>query len=819
MTDECNNTHPLQRYNIQNCRNLNTSSKKSYFRHSDKKESSGNKKQKPSKIRRRILRYGAILLITGIVLFSLFFLAVFFGLTGHVPTSAQLNKINNPQASEVFTEDGKLLGRYYIENRSNVTIDEISKNVIDALIATEDARFYEHRGIDEVALVRVLVKTILLMDKSSGGGSTLSQQIAKNLFPRNDVGILSLPVNKLREAIIAYRLERIHSKEEILTLYLNTVPFGENIFGIEVAAERFFSKKPADLTVDEAAVLIGMLKANNSYNPRMYPERSQQRRNVVISQMVANGYLTKEQGEFYSEKPLEISYRRISFNEGPAPYFLEMLKPELLRWCSNNTKENGKPWNLYTDGLRIVTTINASMQQYANQAVLEHMKVLQAEFDNHWADAEPWRSNGNILQRAIQRSDRYKKMTAAGKTKQEIDEAFHKKITTSLFTWDGLKEVETTPLDSIKHYLKLLNAGFLAMDPVSGDIKAWVGGIDFRFFKYDRVLSQRQVGSTIKPFIFLAALENELSPFEYYPAQQTVYEEFDNYAPSNFNGIHEGFYTMEGGLAQSVNTVTVDILMKTGIRNAIETLKEVGMGADLPAVPSIALGVNSESLRNLLYTYATLINNGIRVEPYYLKSISDSQNQLKEEFERPPFQKTRLNEINCQIITHMLETAIINGTGARIRSTYNIRGDFAGKTGTTQNYADGWFVGLTPKLVTGSWVGGEEPGIRFRSSSLGQGSHTALPIVGRFFRSLYNDPDFKNHQIARFPDLNDELLANLELPPYREMLELERNEFFFERWFAGKSKEEKLKEIQSPELVKEKKNVWQSVKGIFRKKK
>jgi penicillin-binding protein 1A len=798
---------------------LDTPSKNSYITPSGKKQSSGRKKTKVKKPKRRILRYGAILVIVGIVLFTILFLAVFFGMTGHVPTSTQLKNIKNPQASEVFSEDGKLLGRFYIENRSNVTIDEISKNVIDALIATEDARFYEHRGIDEVALGRVLVKTILLMDKSSGGGSTLSQQIAKNLFPRNDVGLLSLPVNKLREAIIAYRLERIYSKEEILTLYLNTVPFGENIYGIEVASERFFSKKPSDLTVDEAAVLVGMLKANNSYNPRMYPERSQQRRNVVISQMVANGYLTEEQGKLYSKKPLEISYRRISFNEGPAPYFLEMLKPELLQWCANNTKENGEPWNLYTDGLRIETTINSSMQQYANQAVLEHMKVLQEEFDKHWADAEPWRANGNILQRAIQRSTRYKTMTAAGKTQQEIDEAFNKKITASLFTWDGLKEVETTPLDSIKHYLKLLNAGFLAMDPVSGDIKAWVGGIDFRFFKYDRVLSKRQVGSTIKPFIYLAALENELSPFEYYPAQQAVYEDFDNYAPSNFNGIHEGYYTMEGGLAQSVNTVTVDILMKTGILNAIETIKELGMNSDLPAVPSIALGVNSESLRNLLYTYATLINNGTRVEPYYLKSIADSHNQLLEEFDRPDFQQTRLNVINCQIVTHMLEKAILNGTGARIRSTYNIRGDFAGKTGTTQNYADGWFVGLTPQLVTGSWVGGEEPAIRFRSSSLGQGSHTALPIVGKFFKSLYNDPDFKNLQIAKFPDLDEELLADLELPPYREMLELERNDFFFERFFAGKSKEEKLKEAQYPERIEQKKNAWQSVKGIFRKKK
>ena len=268
---------------------------------------------------------------------------VFFGFTGHIPNTAQLREINNPQASEVYSEDGKLLGRYYIENRSNVAFDEISPNVIQALIATEDSRFYEHRGIDEIALLRVMVKTILLRDRSAGGGSTLSQQIAKNLFPRNDLGIFSMPVNKLREAIIAYRLERIYTKEEILTLYLNTVPFGENIFGIEVAAERYFSKKPRDLTVDEAAVLVGLLKANNYFNPRLNPEKSKERRDVVITQMVGNGFLTEDEGRIYKEKPLELYYTRISFNEGPAPYFMEMLKPELLKWCEENPKENGEP--------------------------------------------------------------------------------------------------------------------------------------------------------------------------------------------------------------------------------------------------------------------------------------------------------------------------------------------------------------------------------------------------------------------------------------------------------------------------------------------
>lgn len=754
----------------------------------------------------------------GVALFLLLFFAVFFGYTGHVPTSAQLREIQNPTASEVFSEDGELLGRYYIENRSSVNFEEISGNVIDALIATEDARFYEHRGIDEIALMRVLFKTILLMDRSSGGGSTLSQQLAKNLFPRNDVGLLSMPVNKLREAIIAYRMERIYSKEEILTLYLNTVPFGENIFGIEVAAERFFSKLPSELTVDEAAVLVGMLKANNAYNPRLYPERSRQRRNVVISQMVNYGYITPEVGESYKEKPINLKYRRISFNEGPAPYFLEMLKPELLDWCARNTKENGEPWNLYTDGLKIVTTINSDFQKYANQAVTEHMKALQEDFEDHWGDADPWRGNNNILQRAVQRTTRYRKMEAAGKSAEEIEAAFNQKIKTTLFTWNGMKEVETTPLDSVKHYLRFLNSGFLALEPATGDVKAWVGGIDFRFFKYDHVLAKRQPGSVFKPFVFLAALENGQSPFQYYPARQTVYEDFDNYAPSNFDGNHDGFYTMEGALAQSVNTVAVNLLMETGINNVVNTVGELGLDDNLPEVPSLALGVHSENLKNLLTAYATIVNQGMKTEPYYLKSISSRDNQLLEEFLRPPGMKTRLNEINCQLITHMMEAAIQRGTGGRIRRVYNIGGDFAGKTGTTQNYADGWFVGYTPTLVTGTWVGGQEPGIRFRSSRLGQGANTALPIVGRFFRLLYDDPGYRDLQNIRFPELHDDLLADLDIPHYKEMLEIERHGFF-DRLFAGDTKEEKLQDLRrmDTDTVEEKKNVWQRFRGIFRK--
>ncbi|SHF07100.1 penicillin-binding protein 1A [Mariniphaga anaerophila] len=759
------------------------------------------------------------LIAAGILAFSVLFVVVFLGYTGHVPTSAQLIEIKNPQASEVISEDGKLLGRYYTENRSNVSFDEISPNVIHALIATEDARFYEHRGIDEIALMRVLVKTILLRDRSAGGGSTLSQQVAKNLFPRNDVGILSMPVNKLREAIIAYRLERIYTKEEILTLYLNTVPFGENIFGIEVASERYFSKNPKNLTVDEAAVLVGMLKANSAYNPRLNPERSEARRNVVISLMVTNGYLTEEEGQKFKEKPLRIKYTRISFNEGPAPYFVEMLKPELLDWCANNTKENGEHWNLYTDGLRIATTLNADYQYYARQSVTEHMKNLQGIFDKHWSNADPWRRNPSILKRAVQRTDRYKQMKKAGFSQEQIDKAFNDEITASLFTWNGIEQVKTTPLDSVKHYLRLLNTGFLALNPKNGDLKAWVGGIDFRFFKYDHVLSQRQVGSTFKPFVYLSALENGLSPFDYFPATQKVYEEYDNWSPANSGGHSDGYYSMEGALSRSINTVAVDVLMQTGIDNIVSTARELGLEADLPKVPSLALGVTSISLKDLLFAYATMLNGGTKVEPYYLCSISSADGKLLAEFERPATQKGQLNEVNCRIIMHMMETAINEGTGTKIRSSYRIHGDFAGKTGTTQNNSDGWFVGLTPNLVTGCWTGAEDPGVHFRTTTYGQGAFAALPIVGKFFNKLYNDPRYKKLQAARFPNLDQELLADLNIPRYKEILEIEKPDNLLDRIFTGKSKEEKLREIQQPESAETKKGLWQSLKGIFKKKK
>ncbi len=778
------------------------------------------KPKKGNPVLRKILLFFIKAAVLGAILFALLFIAVYLGFLGYVPSTAQLHEIKNPLASEVFSEEGKLLGRYYVENRSNVTYEEISPNVIHALIATEDSRFYEHRGIDEIALFRVLIKTILLQERSAGGGSTLSQQIAKNLFPRNDLWIFAMPVNKLREAIIAYRLEKIYTKEEILTLYLNTVPFGENIFGIEVAAERFFDKSPKDLTVDEAAVLVGMLKANNRYNPRLNPKLSLERRNIVISQMVKEDYLSREEGEVFKSKPLGVRYRRISYNEGPAPYFLELMKPGLLHWCLNNKKENGDSYNLYTDGLKISTTINYDYQNFAQEAVREQMKNLQNVFDGHWKNSEPWTNRPSILERAVRQSERYKKMAAGGKSEAEIQETFRKKIETTLFTWEGDKHVQTTPLDSVKHYLRMLNAGFVALEPATGELKAWVGGIDFRFYKYDHVNALRQAGSTFKPFVYLAALENNISPYDYFANERKVYPDYQNWSPRNSHDDYNGYYTMEGALAHSVNTIAVDVLMQTGIDRVIETAHELGIEQELPVFPSLALGAASLSLREMVIAYSTILNGGIRVQPYYLVSISDNKGKLLASFDKPAAYPTSIREENCRILIHMLESVVDSGTGAAIRSRFNIPGDFAGKTGTTQDQSDGWFIGMTPDLVTGCWVGGEVPGIHFRSITYGQGAYMALPVVGRFFSRLYQEPRYRNMRYAYFQEPSPEILAELHIPPYREMLERENIGDIIKGIFGRQDSrsQEDLKVKKETGQKKEKKKIWDVFKDIFGKK-
>jgi len=751
-----------------------------------------------------------------ILLLFLFFLVVYFGFLGKLPTSGQLEQIKKAQASEVFSADGKLLGKYYIENRSNVRFNEISPNVINALIATEDFRFYKHRGIDEIALLRVFVKTIIFRESGSGGGSTLSQQIAKNLYPRNDFGIFSMPVNKLRESIIAYRLEKIYTKEEILKLYLNTVPFGENTYGIDVASERFFHKKPIVLTVDEAAMLVGMLKANQSYNPRLHPHNSLERRNVVIKQMVKYNYLSKEEGKFYQSKPLSINYYNLSYDQGPAPYFVEMLRLQLNKWCREHKKKNGESYNLYTDGLRIQTTLNSSMQSYARNSVSVKMNSLQSVFESHWSGRDPWENNPSILERAVLRSERYQIMKAHGKSKDEIHNAFNQKREMEIFTWNGYQKVYITPMDSLKRYLRLLNAGFLAMDPQTGAIRAWVGGIDFRSFKYDHVQSPRQVGSTFKPIVYLSALQQGMSPFEYYSNERKVYSKYKNWSPRNSHDDYAGYYSMQGALAKSLNTIAVDILVSSGIQNTIHMAHDLGVNQELHAFPSLALGTASISLEEMVSTYSSILNGGIYHEPYYLVSIKDNNGKIIGNFGRKQSEKTSADKENCRIIIHMLESVIDSGTGNSIRRIYNIPGSFAGKTGTTQNQSDGWFIGMNSDLVTGCWVGAEDPGIHFRSITYGQGSYMALPVVGNFFDKLYKDPDFTSMRYHNFAEPSYDTIMKLDMEPYidtcRETSEInfikskELNNLYIDGENNGVSSGNKEN------------NIWNRIRSVFKKK-
>jgi penicillin-binding protein 1A len=797
-----------------------------------KKSSTGIKSSSKKSFGRRFFFFLIKAGVALALLASLLFLIVYLGFTGPVPSTDELQKIKNPFATEVYSSDGRLLGRYYVENRSNVNFTQISPNIINALIATEDSRFYKHRGIDEIALLRVFLKSVLLQDHSAGGGSTLSQQIAKNLYPRKTFGPLTMPINKLREAIIAYRLEKLYSKDEILALYLNTVPFAENTFGIGVASERFFSKAPAMLNIPEAATLVGMLKANNSYNPKKNPERSLERRNVVIDQMLKNNYLSVGEAKLYKAEPLKLNYNLITYNEGPAPYLMEKLRPFLQSWCEDHLKEDQTSYNLFTDGLKVRTTIDFDMQIAAENAVSDQMKNLQALFDEHWGKQLPWGNDQSVVYRAMKRSERYRSLKKEGIAEDQIKKIFSTPTSISLFTWNGKKQQEISPLDSIKYYLKILNTGFMAMDPLSGELKAYIGGDDFRYFKYDHTTAKRQVGSTFKPIVYLAALEAGISPDTYFANERKVYEQYDNWSPENSHDDYTGFYSMEGALAKSINTIAVDVMMMTGITKVIDLAKRMGIDSELPEYPSLALGTASVSLEEMVCAYSEIVNGGRKVTPYFLKAIETNQGKVLDEFQNIQPDEQVASPENCRIITQMLKSVVNDGTGSTIRSVWGIDSEFAGKTGTTQDQADGWFIGMTPRLVAGAWVGGEDQSVHFRTLGTGAGGHTALPIVGQFFSQVLRQSKFNNLRFSTFDSPSEESLALMNIPPYREILEVQKRGFLHDMFGKRSNQPEtelKMQDRAATEQTqtndekqsvgeKEKKPFWQSMKEIFKKK-
>ncbi len=727
---------------------------------------------------KRLIGYLSVVILGVFSAVFIFVGLVWMGAFGSIPGKKELGAINHQVATEIFSADSILLGRYYWQERSTVPAQEISSSLKEALVATEDVRFFKHKGIDTRSLLRVFFKSILLQRESAGGGSTITQQLAKNLYPRRSFAFFSLPINKVKEMLIARRLEDAYSKDEILVLYLNTIPFADNVYGVKTAADRFFSTSVKSLSADQAAVLVGMLKATHRYNPRLFPERAIQRRNVVLAQMQKYNFISDEEKKKLQQKPLGLRYNKITHNSGLAPYFREYLKNELLRWCATHKKEDGKPYNLYTDGLKIFTTIDSRLQRYSELAMQVHMKELQKKFGkqvNKRTLTEVVK--GHAAQLAL-----YKQLKSEGLSEKEIVEELKKPAFRKIFTWEGGKELEISIYDSLQHHLQFLQAGLLALDPKTGHLKAWVGGIDHEFFQYDHVResTKRQIGSTFKPIVYAAALERGVDPCEYVSARQTSYSNMEDWTPQNSSSdSYDKKYSMEGGLAGSVNTVSVKLLEKAGISQAISTANKMGIRSNLPNVPSIALGTPSISMIEMVSAYGVFANGGKYVKPVLVTQIVDSKNNVLESFEATESVRA-ISKETADMMIHMLKRVVNEGTGSSLRARYGLSNDIAGKTGTTQSNADGWFIGITPNLVIGAWVGADDPRLHFKSTSLGQGSATALPIVAKLLQHANKDKGLNSITRSRFDPISQDLLDRLDC----DLARSDRN--FFQRLFNRK---------------------------------
>ncbi|GJM32380.1 MAG: penicillin-binding protein 1A [Saprospiraceae bacterium] len=719
-------------------------------------------------------------------LFQLFIFAI--SLT--TPSKRELSQLQTKAASDLYSADGVLLGRYYTQYRIMVPYDSIPAEVLQALVATEDERYFQHNGIDYRSWGRVLYRTIIKGDRSGGGGSTISQQLAKNLLTRSDYLLFSLLINKVREIITARRLEKAYNKEELLALYLNTVPFPDNMFGIDVAAQRFFSKPASQLNLEEGAVLIGTLRGTTYYNPMRYPERATLRRNVVIQQMEKNDYLSQQTGDSLQALPLELHYDPEFKNEGIAPYFREFVRREVDRVLEGKTKENGEPYDLYNDGLKVYTTLHAGLQRQAEESVRKHLTEVQHTFDKHWDGfTAPWH-DVTTIEFAMKNSLLYQHLKAEQLSEEAIQQKFEEKDTVTIFTWDGPKDVVMSPLDVIKHHLGLLQVGFMAMEPNTGFIRAWVGGVDYDFFQYDHVRSRRQSGSVFKPVVYTQALRSGIDPCEQFQNKLLVYHEYakgdwwikdprkddpephfkpdgtdlDDWIPQNADGKYGGSYSMMGALTNSVNVVTVDLIMRTGVQPVIDLARAMGITGDIPPEPSIALGAAEMSLYELIQPFAILANNGQKVAPTAINRIETSDGTILVDFRQQDSVQIVVPD-RARIVTHMLESVATMGTASRLRWKYGLYNQpIAGKTGTSQNHADGWFIGYTPKLVAGVWVGGDSPLVRFRNFENGQGANTALPIWAYFMKEVLKKPEFEAWQGGSFPKLTPEESRQLACP-------------------------------------------------------
>ena len=723
------------------------------------------------------------LLLIGILATYIIFSAISDGKIGYVPPIEELENPNLKFATQVISDDGKVLGTWSLskENRLYVGYEDLSPNLVHALVATEDVRFSEHSGIDARAFMRALIKRGVFMQKNAGGGSTITQQLAKQFYSPTADNVMERLLQKPIEWVIAVKLERYYTKEEILTMYLNKFDFLNNAVGIKTAAGTYFSKEPKDLSIEEAATLIGMCKNPSLYNPRRFNERTRGRRNVVLDQMRKAGYLTEAERDSLQALPLVLKYRPVDHNDGLATYFREYLrgvlnakKPvkknyrgwqmqkfyedslawetnPLYGWCAKNKKKDGSNYNLYTDGLKIYTTINSRMQQYAEEAVQEHVaEYLQPRFfkEKKGRKTAPYTNQLTneeveaILNRSIRQSERRRVMKAAGYSDAEIMKAFNTPREMTVFTYQGEKDTIMTPLDSIKYYKHFLRAGFMSMDPITGYVKAYVGGPNYDNFKYDMAMvGRRQVGSTIKPYLYSLAMENGFSPCDETRNVEGTYFDENGIAwtPRNSSKKHYGeIVTLKWGLANSNNWISAYLMSKLNPYELVRLIHSFGvLNKEIQPTISLCLGPCEISVGEMVSAYTAFVNKGIRTAPLFVTRIEDNDGNVLATFS--PQVNEVISESSAYKMLIMLRAVINEGTGGRIRRLYNITADMGGKTGTTNNNSDGWFMGFTPHLVSGCWVGGEERDIHFDRMADGQGASMALPIWGIYMNKVYAD--------------------------------------------------------------------------------
>ena len=695
-----------------------------------------------------------ILLISPAIFIVLLVFLVGIGVFGSLPKVEELLNPKNNLASIVYSGDMKILGKYYSENRVNVDFEKIDKDVINALICSEDVRFYEHNGVDFKALLRSFFGVFTGGNK--GGGSTISQQLAKMMFPRDRLNKIELVIRKLKEWIIATKLEKYYTKDEILALYLNKFDFLNLAVGIKSAAQIYFNCNQDSLKIEQAAMLVGMAKNPSLYNPVRHNEVTLKRRNVVLSQMLKYGYLTKFKFDSLTALPLAILFRPEDHNDGLAPYFREYLRDVFLKnWCKSHiNSKTGEPYNIYKDGLKIFTTIDSRMQTYAEESVYEHMQKLQKMFSKECLNKKnaPFAMNvrtediEGIMKASIKRSMRYVELKKAGLSYEKILDNFNKPVNMVVYSLRGDIDTVMSPYDSIKYYKSFLQTGFMALEPQTGYVKAWVGGINHKYFKYDHVkVSKRQVGSTFKPFVYALAIQEGKSPCYQIPNIKVCIETPNGrqWCPDNSGGSGSGqMITIKKALALSVNYISAALMKIYGPHAVVNLVKRLGITSEIPLNPSICLGTAEISVFEMVGAISTFANKGTFLQPTFVTRIEDENGKVLEEF--IPKGDEVFSEENAYTMIQLMQGVVQYGTGSVLRgSRYNLTNQIAGKTGTTQRNSDGWFLGLTPDLVAGCWVGGEDRSIHFNSTAEGQGASMALPIWGKFFVKVYADKTLK----------------------------------------------------------------------------